>query len=108
MRPLARIALVALAGLAFATATRPYERVGPAPPAWGQELCSYNPPRSCRFGAIQAGWPLPYLVDKPGVSRVGQLAIGEDDFRPWAFAFDALAAATVVWLLGWLVLRSRR
>lgn len=108
MHPLARIALSALAGLTLAVATAWYERFGPAPSGWTQEVCSYNPPRSCRFGVLQAGWPLPYLIDAPGVSRVGQLSIGEDHFHPWAFASDALAGAVLVWVLGRLVLRSRR
>ena len=101
----ARLVLAAAAGLAFAVATSWYQRIGPAPPEWDNELCSYNPPRSCRHGVLQGGWPLPYIVDSPGVSVVGKVTIiGEDRFRPWAFAADALIAALAVWLL----LRARR
>jgi hypothetical protein len=105
---LAPVILSALAGLALAVASAWYERIGPAPPGWSQEICSYDPPRSCRDGVLLAGWPLPYLIDAPGVSRVGTLSIWEDHFRPWSFAADALAASVVVWLLGRLLLRSPR
>jgi hypothetical protein len=106
-RWLTRLALSAVAGLLFAVATGWYERIGRAPPAWDQELCSYSPPRSCRFGVLQSGWPLPYLVDAPGVSRVGQLAFGEDHLRPWAFVADALIGSVIVWLVMAVALRRR-
>ena len=99
MRRLARAGLSLLGGLTLAVASGWYERVGPAPRAWDEELCSYSPPPSCRDGVLQGGWPLAYLVDAPGVSRVGRLAIGEDHFREWAFAVDAAGAAALIWLL---------
>lgn len=96
----ARLVLAAVAGLAFTLATSWYQRIGPAPPEWDQELCSYTPPRSCRDGVLQGGWPLPYIVDSPGVSVVGKVTIiGEDRFRPRAFVADALIAGVVIWLL---------
>ena len=92
-----------LFGLALASGSRWYERVGPAPTAWHEsEVCSFSPPRSCRDGVLQAGWPLAYLVDAPGVSRVGQLALVEDKFRPAAFAVDAALGT----LIGWGVLHG--
>ena len=99
MRPLARAGLPVFGGLALAVASGWHGRVGPAPRAWDQELCSYSPPRSCRDGVLQSGWPLAYLVDARGVSRVGRLAIGEDHFHPWAFAVDAAVAGALIWLL---------
>ena len=100
MTPRARLVLAAVGGLVFALATSMYQRIGPAPPEWHQELCSYTPPRSCRYGVLQAGWPLPYVVDAPGISVVGKVTIvGEDHFHPWPFVADALIAGAVVWLL---------
>ena len=90
--------LALLFGLAFAACSRWHERVGPAPVAWHEsEVCSFSPPRSCRDGVLQAGWPLAYLLDAPGVSRVGQLALVEDQFRPAAFGADAALGAIVGW-----------
>jgi hypothetical protein len=56
-----------------------------------------------------AGWPLPYVVDYPGLSPANEaslvgLAMRVDRLRPEAFAVDLLAwtalAALVVLLLG--------
>jgi len=96
----ARLTLSAVAGLVIAIATSWYQRIGPAPPEWDQELCSYHPPRSCRDGVLQGGWPLAYIVDSPGVSVVGKVTIvGEDHFHPLPFAVDAALAGALVWLL---------
>jgi len=108
MRSPARVALSTIAGLALAISSRWYERIGRAPAAWDDELCSLDPPRSCREGVLKGGWPLPYLVDAPGVSVVGKLSIGEDHFQPWAFAADAAIAGAVVWLLSRARERTRR
>ena len=99
--------LSAVAGLALAIASSWYQRIGDAPPEWDQELCSYTPPRSCRDGVLKGGWPLPYVVDAPGVSVVGNVTIiGEDHFHPGPFVADAALAAALVWLL--LGVRARR
>jgi hypothetical protein len=50
---------------------------------------------------LGAGFPLPFLVDKLGVSVEGQLAIGEDEFRAEAFVGDVV----IYWGLGLLVSR---
>lgn len=57
---------------------------------------------SCVTGCpvAAAGWPLPYLVDNPGLSPATEAsltgaAMGVDRFRPEAFALD---------LLGWTLL----
>ena len=100
-----RLLLPAVVRGVFAVATSWYQGMGPAPPEWDQELCSYTPPRSCREGVLQGGWPFPYVVDAPGISVVGKVTIvGEDHFHPVPFVVDALIAGAVVWLL----LRARR
>jgi hypothetical protein len=44
----------------------------------------------CAIAVLGAGFPLPFLVDNPGISVEGKLALGEDDFRAGAFAGDVL------------------
>ena len=100
MNARSRVPLSAIAGLACAVGTAWYQRVGAAPPEWDQELCSFQPPRSCREGVLVGGWPFPYLVDRPGVSVVGKITIiGEDDFHPVPFAADAIVLGGLIYLL---------
>jgi hypothetical protein len=100
MRASSRPGFALLLGVALAALSRGYERIGPAPTSWRDtELCSFSPPRPCRDGVLQAGWPLAYLVDTPGISRVGQLALVEDQFRPAAFVADAAIGALVSGLI---------
>lgn len=42
----------------------------------------------CAIAVLGGGFPLPFLVDKLGISVEGKLALGEDDFRIGAFAID--------------------
>jgi hypothetical protein len=44
----------------------------------------------CAIAVLGAGLPLPYLVDKLGISVEGKLALGEDEFRGGAFVGDVL------------------
>jgi hypothetical protein len=44
----------------------------------------------CAIAVLGAGFPLPYLVDKLGISVEGKLALGEDDFRAGAFVGDVV------------------
>lgn len=100
MRTGKRATLSTVAGLVLAIASSWYQRIGDAPPEWDQELCSYTPPRSCREGVLKGGWPLPYIVDSPGVSVVGKVTIiGEDRFHAAPFLADAAIAGALVWLL---------
>jgi hypothetical protein len=55
----------------------------------------------CAIAVLGAGFPLPFLVDKLGVSVEGKLAIGEDEFRGGAFVGDVV----IYWGLGLLVSR---
>ena len=63
--------------------------------------------KSCQVAA--AGWPLPYVIDYPGLSPVGSASLlgallGLDNIRPASllgnFAFWMSAFTTVVWLRG--------
>ena len=85
--------------LVLAMASVRYERVGPAPAAWAQELCSPMPLHSCGEGVLQGGWPLPFLLDRPGVPVVGRLAYAEDRFRAWPFVVDVVAWWLPLWVL---------
>jgi hypothetical protein len=42
----------------------------------------------CAIAVLGGGFPLPFLVDKLGISVEGKLALGEDDFRAGAFVGD--------------------
>lgn len=60
-----------------------------------------------------AGWPLPYLVDYPGLSPGNDaaligLALGVDRLRPEAFVVDLLAWTVLAAVLAWLLGRARR
>jgi hypothetical protein len=44
----------------------------------------------CAIAVLGAGFPLPFLVDKLGVSVEGQLGLGEDEFRGGAFVGDVV------------------
>jgi hypothetical protein len=85
MRPRWVIGLAALA-IACASASVAYQRVGPTRLVEGEGFCPGR--EACRVPALAGGFPLPYLVDDPQVSVPDALFIGEDDFRPGAFALD--------------------
>ena len=85
LRALRRGALTFVGALALTLASAYVERVGPAPSAWTDELCSPFPLHPCAEGVLQGGWPFAYLLDKPGISVMGALGLIEDRFRPWAF-----------------------
>jgi hypothetical protein len=55
----------------------------------------------CAIAVLGAGFPLPFLVDKLGISVEGKLTIGEDEFRGGAFVGDVM----IYWGLGLLVSR---
>lgn len=49
----------------------------------------------CPKPVLNAGWPAPYLFDRPGISVENSIGIPEDDFRFWPFA----ANVAFYWLL---------
>ena len=46
------------------------------------------------------GWPLVFLIDRPGVSVTGKLSLIEDAFDPAAFRIDWLFWSLLVLLAG--------
>jgi hypothetical protein len=89
--------------LALALSSVFVERVGPAPVAWRDELCSPFPLHPCDEGVLQGGWPLAYLLDKPGISVMAELGLIEDRFEAVPFWLDVAvfwaALLGVAWLL---------
>jgi hypothetical protein len=81
----------------------------------GTVSATYPDIMGCESGcpAAAGGWPVPYLVDYPGISPVGSVSLtdallGIDHIRP-----AGLAATFVFWLAAsalaaWLVVRARR
>ena len=78
------------------------ERVGAAPASWRDELCSPFPLHPCDEGVLQGGWPLGYLLDRPGISVMARLGFVEDLFIARRFFLDVaafwVALASIAWL----------
>ena len=75
-----RASFALIAGLALALASSAYA---------GQAQALHAEIMGCEHGCTvaAAGWPLPYLIDYPGISVVGSASLtgaltGEDQFRP--------------------------
>jgi len=103
-----RISAALIAGLALALASSAYA---------GEARALYAEIMGCEHGCTvaAAGWPLPYLIDYPGISVVGSASLtgaltGEDQFRPRSFlvtaSFWALVALAIQ--LIWSLARRRR
>jgi hypothetical protein len=60
----------------------------------------------CAIAVLGGGFPLPFLVDKLGISVEGKLALGEDDFRIGAFGGDVSIYLGVMLLISRLVQRK--
>jgi hypothetical protein len=60
----------------------------------GEGFCPTPDP--CAVPALGAGFPLPYLLDRPTVSVPGAVHLVEDDFRPAAFLVDLLLYGVIV------------
>jgi hypothetical protein len=107
-RRLAVSAAALLAALALALATVRIQRVGTAPAEWTQELCAPEPLHACTEGVLMGGWPAAFLVDRPGISVMGKLALVEDLFRPGPFILDWGIVWIALELLTILISRTRR
>jgi hypothetical protein len=94
--------------LAIALGSVYVERVGPAPAAWRDELCSPFPLHACAEGVLQGGWPFAFLLDKPGISVMSALGLVEDRFEAWAFWADVAAYWAALIGFAWLVALLRR
>lgn len=97
-----------MAAHALALLTVFVERVGPAPTTWRDELCSPFPLHPCDEGVLQGGWPLAYLLDKPGISVMSQLGLVEDRFLPRPFYVDVIAFWTALLGVAGLIESRRR
>ena len=84
------------------------ERVGPAPATWRDELCSPFPLHPCEEGVLQGGWPLAYLLDKPGISVLAQLGLVEDRFERAPFFLDVAMYWALLLGVGRLLPARRR
>ena len=96
------------AALAIALFTVFVERVGPAPTQWRDELCSPFPLHPCDEGVLQGGWPLAFLLDKPGISVMAQLGLIEDRFEASPFLLDLALFWAALLGASWLVAARRQ
>jgi hypothetical protein len=60
----------------------------------------------CAIAVLGGGFPLPFLVDKLGISVEGKLALGEDEFRIGTFVGDVSIYLGVMLLISRLVKRK--
>jgi hypothetical protein len=60
----------------------------------------------CAIAVLGGGFPLPFLVDKLGISVEGKLALGEDDFRIGAFVGDLAIYLGIMLIISRLVRRT--
>ncbi|MFC4595041.1 hypothetical protein [Sphingobium tyrosinilyticum] len=101
-----RISVALFSGLALAIASSAYA---------GQAQALYAEIMGCEQGCAvaAAGWPLPYLIDYPGISVVGSASLigmltGEDQFRLPSFLGTTIFWALVALAAGALWKRGRR
>ncbi len=92
-----------MAALVLALLSVFVERVGPAPAAWRDELCSPFPLHPCDEGVLQGGWPLAYLLDKPGISVMAELGLIEDRFEAVPFYLNVAVFWAVLLGIAWLM-----
>lgn len=94
-----------LAGLAISLvttlATWPVQRMNATQEVVGEGFCPTM--EACRIPALGAGFPFPFMVDKPSVSVAGAVHFAEDDFRPLALIADLLIHAAVITLALWVL-----
>jgi len=59
----------------------------------------------CIRPVLQAGWPMPYAFDNPGIAVPDSLDF-EDDFHPGFFAVDVWFFACIIVALRWFVTKQ--
>ena len=105
---IARVALVLVLATIAALASSFIERFGPDQAifcALGQSIEGYD--IYCPKPVLNGGWPAPYLVDNPSISRPNQLAFVEDYFRLWPFVSNIAFYAWVIVCAGTVLRRAR-
>jgi hypothetical protein len=60
----------------------------------------------CAIAVLGGGFPLPFLVDRLGISVEGKLALGEDDFRIGAFGGNMAIYLGIMLIVSKLVRRK--
>jgi hypothetical protein len=103
---IARVALVLALATVAALGSSFVERFGPDQAifcALGKSIDGFD--IYCPKPVLNGGWPAPYLVDNPGISRPNQLAFVEDYFRLWPFLSNI---AFYAWMLAGIIHVARR
>lgn len=84
-RSLATLSLIAAIMLTIRSVD--IERTGPELAAYGN-MCGPSHSAPCNEPVLNAGFPVGYLFDNPGISVERDLSLPEDDFRIGAFLLD--------------------
>ena len=96
MHSAGRLSLALVLAIALALLSVRVQRAGPERVVYSN-LCGPTASDLCYKPVLKGGFPVAYLFDAPGVSVEDQLAFGEDNFYPVAFAIDvALCLAAIV------------
>lgn len=109
-RSLATLSLIA--AIALTVKSVGIERTGPELAAYGN-LCGPSHDDLCYEPVLNAGFPIGFLFDNPGISVERQLAFIEDEFRIGAFLLDVaiyfalLLLAALAVRAAWTRLRRR-
>ena len=101
-RSLAVLSLIAAIMLTIRSSN--IERFGPELAAYGN-LCGPSHDALCNEPVLNAGFPVGFLFDNPGISVERQLAFIEDEFRTGAFLLDVAIYFALV-LLAALAVRA--
>jgi hypothetical protein len=82
------------------------QRTGPEQVVYSN-LCGPTMDDLCYKPVLKGGFPIAYLFDAPGVSVEDQLAFGEDNVYPGAFAANVVVYFAVI-MLGHRTVSRRR
>lgn len=106
MRRIATLLLVLVLAVLLSLGSLAVQRHGPEQVAYGN-LCGARGDSPCLRPVLKGGFPVAYLVDRPGVSVEDQLFLFEDELLPAALLIDVTFYALFLGLmvLGW---RRRR
>ena len=99
-------ALAVVLALALTLLSSLVERNGPELASYGN-LCGPSSDQDCLEPVLNAGLPLAYLFDQPGVSVERKLFILQDNFRPLPFTLDFLVYLSLVTLALFIAGRRR-
>ncbi|MDN4037555.1 hypothetical protein [Massilia sp. YIM B02443] len=103
---LGRMVLVLIAAITLTLLSVRIERIGPDLIQYGN-VCGPAGMDPCYKPALKGGFPVPYLVDAPGISVQRQLAFFEDNLHPWALTADIALYFAILMSIVWAVRRRR-